>query len=54
LDCKIGLVGIVEPHGALDKGEGEFRENLDEFYTEFTRDAKGEEDCLSEMKDGLI
>jgi hypothetical protein len=36
LDCKIGLVGLFEPLGALDKGEGEFRENLDEIYTEFT------------------
>jgi hypothetical protein len=54
LDRKIGILGPFGLLGTLNECGGELRENIDDIYTEFTWDAKGEEDCLSEMKDGLV
>jgi hypothetical protein len=53
LNCKIGILGLFGPLGGLYECGGELRENIDDIYTEFTRYANWEKECLSEMQGRL-
>jgi hypothetical protein len=54
LNCKIGLLRLVGPLGAAYECGGKLRENIDDICSEFTRDTNWEEECLSEVQDGLV